>query len=133
VIPDEVEERLAVYKLPGAPDCVAVSPGFGLVQKRDVSGMLAGERTVGHFIIGVNNNTRIRNPRTNDLFDDDAENRLLLAVAVDQGLKREMSLAFAGRSNDCFPDLPVPSRPLSNVPGSETPSEWDISVLLLRV
>jgi len=38
------------------------------------------------------------------LFDKDAEQRFLVAVAVDKGLKRQLALGPSSGSNECFPD-----------------------------
>jgi hypothetical protein len=109
MVPDQVEEWLTAHKIPGAPDRMAVSALLGLVNEREPADMISGKGAVSGFIVGMDHDAGVGNSRADRLFDDDAEDRLLVAVAVDQGLQGEMALPFSGSGDDCFRDLHVQS------------------------
>jgi hypothetical protein len=59
---------------------------------------------IGRFIAGPDDNGDLLDSGRERLFDQDAEQRFFVAIAVDEGLKRQLALRPRGGSNDSFPD-----------------------------
>jgi hypothetical protein len=59
---------------------------------------------VGRFIAGANDNCDLFNSSRERLFDQDAEQGLLVAVSVDKSLKRQCALRPRGGGNNSFLD-----------------------------
>lgn len=83
---------------------MAVAAGFGLRNKPDRGSVWPGSPRIGRFIAGPNNNGDLLDSGRERLFDQDAEQRFLVSVAVDKGLERQVALTLRSGSNDSFSD-----------------------------
>jgi hypothetical protein len=59
---------------------------------------------VGRFISRADDNRYLLDSGRKRLFNQDSEQRLLVAVSVDEGLKRQRALRPRGGSNNSFLD-----------------------------
>jgi hypothetical protein len=85
-------------------DGVAVAAGFRLRNKPDRRSMRPGSLRIGGFIAGPDDHGDLLGSGRERLFDQDVEQGFLVAIAVDEGLKRQLALRSRGGSNDSFPD-----------------------------
>jgi len=69
--------------------------------------MLSGYGAEGKLIIRMQDNAGVIDPRTDNLVNNNAENRFLLTVAINEGLQGEMSLSLSGCSDNGLGDLHV--------------------------
>ena len=85
-------------------DGVAVAARFMLRNEPDRRSVRSGVLRIGGFIAGTDDNRDLLDSSRKRLFDQDPEQRFLVAVSVDKGLKRQRALRPRGGSNDSFPD-----------------------------
>ena len=102
VIADHVQEGVATHEGAGAMDGVTVSERAGLGHETDRAGVAAGGLRVSGFIARPDHHADLLDARGEGLFDEDAEDGLLAAVAVDQGLEGQSALVGAGGGDDRF-------------------------------
>ncbi len=85
-------------------DGVAVAAGFRLRNKPDRRSVCPGSLRIGSFIARPDDNGDLLGSCRERLLDQDAEQRFLVAVAVNEGLERQLALRPRSGSDDCFPD-----------------------------
>ena len=107
MVPHQVEKGIAAGKFPCAVDRVAVSERLGLRDEADGAAMISCCLGVAFLVAGPDDHTDLLHVRVERLFDQNAEDRFLLPVAVDQGLQRKRPLALPGGGDDRFLDLQV--------------------------
>jgi hypothetical protein len=100
MVSHEVEERLRLDEVPRTPDRMAVSQRFGLIDEGDVPRMLSGHGSERRCVIRVENDAGVRNSGARDFFNDHTQNGFLLAVTIDEGLKRQVALSLASSFGD---------------------------------
>lgn len=66
--------------------------------------MWPGSLRISRFIAWPDDNGNLLGSSRERLIDQDAEQRFLVTVAVDEGLERQLTLAPRGGSDDSFPD-----------------------------
>ncbi len=104
MIADHVEEGIGAREVAGAEDGVAVARRRGLGDEAHTVGVAAGGVCVARLLTGEDDDADLLDVGGERLLDEDAEDGLLLAVTIDQGLKRQRALALAGRGDDSFLD-----------------------------
>ena len=87
---------------------MAVAQRFGLRDKTQPSGMIAGHARVGDFVARRDDERDLFDARAKGFLDDDAEHGLLDAVAIDEGLQRQAALAGSGGRDDRLADFHKP-------------------------
>ena len=85
-------------------DGVAVTARFMLRNEPNRRSVRSGALRIGRFISRADDNRDLLDSGRKRLFDQDAEQRLLVAVSVDKSLKRQRALRSCGGSNDSFLD-----------------------------
>jgi hypothetical protein len=105
VIPHQMEEGIAAHKIPGTVDCVAVAQRFGLGDEVQAARVFARHIGVGFLVAGADDQGDVVHPRGDDLLDENAQDRLLHAVPVDEGLQGQGALSAPGRGDECFGDV----------------------------
>jgi hypothetical protein len=85
-------------------DGVAVTARFNLRNKPDRRSVRSDALRVGRFISGADDNRDLLDAGRKRLFNKDSEQRFLVAVSVDKGLKRQSALRPRGGSNNSFLD-----------------------------
>src|SRR5262245_58298308 len=91
-----MQERRDADKVPGAVHRVAVTQCLRLLDKPQPRGVVAGGRGVGRRLAGADDDTDLLDAGLERLLDDDLQDRLLGAVAVDDALERQCALLTAG-------------------------------------
>src|SRR2546430_364437 len=85
-------------------DGVAVAQRLRLRGEANPGGVLARGLRIAGFVPGPDHDTDLIDVGGESLFDQNAEDGLFLAVAIDQSLKRQSALGLAGRGDDGFLD-----------------------------
>ena len=86
-------------------DGVTVTARIVLRNEPDRRGVRPGPLRIGRFIAGTDNNSDLLDSRRERLFDQDAEQRFLVAVSVDKSLERQRTLRSRSSSdNSLFDD-----------------------------
>jgi hypothetical protein len=67
--------------------------------------MFSRNRAERILIVRVDDNAGVVDPRSRHLFNENAEDRFLLTVAIDKGLKRQMPLPLTGRGDNRLGDF----------------------------
>jgi hypothetical protein len=104
MVAHHVQEGIAVSKRTGAMDGVAVASWFVLRNEPDRRSVGSGGLRIRALIAGKDYNSNFLGASREGLFNQGAEQRLLVAFAVDKGLKRQVALGPPGSGNECFPD-----------------------------
>jgi hypothetical protein len=82
-----------------------VTEGFGLFDELDPVPVIAGGGGKSGLITRRNDDADFLDAGGEDFLDDNAKGGFSGAIAIDEGLQRESSLIFAGRSDDGFFDF----------------------------
>jgi hypothetical protein len=85
-------------------DGVTVTAGFRLRNEPDRRSVRSGALRIGGFIPGADDNGDLIDSGRERLFNQDTEQRFLVAVSVDESLKRQRALRTRGGGNDSFLD-----------------------------
>ncbi len=99
VIADEVQEGLAVDEGARAEHGVTVTEGLLLLHEGQPAAVLARRGGVGRLVARADDDADLFDAGAQRLLDDDAEDRLFRAVAVDEGLQRQRALVASGRGD----------------------------------
>lgn len=102
MVADQVEKRLAGGELARAVDGVAVAARFHLFDEAHAAGVVAGDGGVVLSIAGTDHDADLFHASADDLFQEDAEDATLLAIAIDKILKWQTTLRRGGRGDYCF-------------------------------
>ena len=100
-----MQEGVGAGEGAGAEDGVAVAGGAGLLDEVEAGAVAAGGAGIGVLVAGRDDHGDVPDAGAQDLIDDDAEHGLFDAIAVDQGLQREIALRRGGGGDDGFTDL----------------------------
>jgi hypothetical protein len=85
-------------------DGMAVTARLNLRNKVDRRCVGSSGLRIGSFIAGANDNCDLLNFSRKRLFDQDTEQRFLVAVSIDKSLKRQCALRPRGGGNNSFLD-----------------------------
>jgi hypothetical protein len=96
MVADKVQERVAAGELMGAPDGVAVASRLVLLDESDVPEVPTDCLPVCGFGAGHDDHADLLDSGLQDLLDEDREDGLLLAIAVDEGLEGQSALVRRG-------------------------------------
>ena len=92
-----MQEGVAAGEFARAENRVPVPIGRGLRDEADGDGVAPGGLRVARLVARPHHHADLLHVGGQRLFDQDAEDRLFLPVAVDQGLQRQRALALLPR------------------------------------
>jgi hypothetical protein len=100
-----VEERVLANKSFGAIQGVTIAQRFRLADKVEPASMIAGDTGVSRLIAWPDHQTNIFDIGLENLFNQDAQDRLFSAIPINQQLQGQSALLAAGGSNNRFGNL----------------------------
>ncbi len=104
VVAHHVKEGVGGGEVAGAEDGVAVAERLGLWDEVQTGRVAARGVGVTGLVAGPDDDADFLNVGGEGLFDQDAEDGLFLAVAIDQGLEWQRALALTRGGDDSFLD-----------------------------
>jgi hypothetical protein len=105
VVADEMKKRIVPNKLSGAVDCVTIAQWFLLRDETEYPGAVPDDFRKSRLVAGAHYQSDFFDLCSQQLFDEDAEERFLDSVSVDEGLMRQFVLTFASDGHDSSGDL----------------------------
>ena len=102
MVADQQQKWLVAGEVPRAKDGVAVSPWRALLYELQAAGVGPGRSGIRRLIAGANYHADLLQSGLEDFFNDDGQSSFAGAIAIDQRLQRQRSLALAGGGDDGF-------------------------------
>ncbi len=99
MVADHVQKGVAAHEVAGAVDGVAVAERLLLGDESDRAGVAASGLDEAALIAGPHHYADFFHLGGQGLLDENAEHRLLAAIAIDQGLQGKRALVGAGRGD----------------------------------
>ena len=105
MIADQMQKGIAADKRPGLIDRVGIAKRLRLFDELKTANVVAGCGPVGVAISGTYDNSDLFDACRRRLFDYQLQGSLVLAVSINQLLKREPILVWRSGSDDGLTDL----------------------------